>query len=178
MNKKHLFIVSTLSIATGVLLFAFHYEYISIHWPQPIPIMRQQAYQKKLVTLHYWKDNSWNHETNEIIWLDNTAENLQRLLNNWLHLLEEEEIITKRITIQSIAQMPNNNQFYLSFDRNPLLKEWSIYHKWMFIEGLLKTIRSNESSVQSVLFLMRHQPLADTHLDLSHIWPIQGLLST
>ncbi len=173
--KRSWFIGITLaSFCVGILLFAHQYEYLIIRLPQKIPTMHQPIEIKKTVLLHYWKNHQWYKETQKMIWSQNMTQNIQRLLNYWLHLLEESDIINKRITIQSIAIAPNEQDLYISFDRTPFLKKWSIFHKWMFMEGLLQTIRSNTSRLYTVLFLIRHQTIADTHLDFSHPWPIIG----
>ena len=44
----------------------------------------------------------------------------------------------------------------------------------MRIEGILKTIRENNNAIQTVRFLVHHQPLRDTQLDFSFSWPVQG----
>ncbi len=173
--KRSWFIgITFASFCVGILLFAHQYEYLIIRLPQKIPTVHQPIETKKTVILHYWKDHQWYKETQEMIGSQDVSQNIQRLLNYWLRLLEENDSINKHITIQSIAIAPNEQDLYVSFDRNPLLKSWSTFHKWMFVEGLLQTIQSNTDHLLTVLFLIRHQTLTDMHLDFSHSWPIIG----
>ncbi len=174
MKRSWLIGLTVISFCVGILLFAHQYEYLIIRLPQKTTTIHQLIETKKTVVMHYWKDHQWHKETQEMIWSQNMVQNIQRLLNYWLRLLEEYDIINKHITIQSVAIAPNEQNLFVSFDRNPLLKNWSIFHKWMFVEGLLQTIRSNTDHLLAILFLIRHQKLTDMHLDFSHPWPIIG----
>jgi hypothetical protein len=86
--------------------------------------------------------------------------------------------MTKTVSLQSAMLSPAQHELYISFTRNPLEKEKSIQEKWLFIEGLLKTIRENGLMLQAIHFLVQHQPLNDPHLDFSKPWPLQGFLTT
>jgi hypothetical protein len=101
---------------------------------------------------------------------------MQYLINAWLTLLDEENVMSKKVTLQS-ALMSAHGHLYVSFDRNPFDENSPTYDTWMWIEGLLKTIRENEPSIQSVHFLVHHHPMEDNHLDFSNPWPITGFLN-
>ncbi len=118
-----------------------------------------------------------NEET-ELIWSDDLAKTIELLINSWLSLLDEEEIIEKRITVQSVALCPRQQEAYLYFDRYPFNKEESTFEKCIFLEGLLKTIRHNDIKIQLVRFLVHHEPMQDYHLDFSNSWPIAGFLES
>jgi hypothetical protein len=90
----------------------------------------------------------------------------------------EEKIISKAISVQSAMLSPAGHELYISFNRNPLKKEKSTYEKWMFIEGLLRTVRENKIVVQAIHFLIHHQPINDHHLDFSKSWPLVGFLES
>jgi len=129
---------------------------------------------KKQVNLHYWHQHAWHIETRDIIWKKDVGRNLTLLINNWLNVLDEEKVIEKKITVQTALLSPSGHEAYISFDRNPLHKEVSIFEKWMLLEGMLKTIRANQIPVQQVRLLVHHQLLHDTHLDFSKAWPVHG----
>ena len=130
---------------------------------------------KKEITLHYFSHEKWNCEKQELLWSDSTTKNTYQLINAWLTLLDEEQIISKKITLQT-ALLSTSGTMYLSFDHNLLSKEDTIFKKWMLIEGLLKTIAINNIPVQQVQFLVHHQPLHDPHLDFSSPWPVYGFI--
>jgi hypothetical protein len=88
---------------------------------------------------------------------------------------EDEKTVQRTVNIESVVD-DGGGTVYISFDRNPFDKQASTYTKLMWIEGLLKTIRDNESTVQQIYFLVHHQPLIDYHLDFSTAWPIVGFL--
>ena len=177
MSSRVILIASLSAVAGGILLFAVQYEYIIIRLPHRITTSTQSTYRKKNITLYYWDTDRWHHENGDLVWSAQREENLLQVMNAWFHLVEEQELCAKRIIVQSIVSSPNNAMIYCSFDRIPFSKEWPIHRKWMFIEGLLKTVRELFSSVQTISFLVRHQPLIDTHFDFSHAWPIEGFLS-
>jgi hypothetical protein len=84
----------------------------------------------------------------------------------------------KKVSLQSVVPSPSGVEAYISFDRNPFTKNQSTYEKFMWIEGLLKTVRENGIQLQSIYFLVHHQPLTDFHLDFSNAWPISGFIQT
>ncbi len=170
-------IASLSAIIVGILLFALQYEYIIIRLPRRISTGTLSAYRKKNITQYYWDTDRWHHENCELVWSEQREENLLQVMNAWFHLMEEQELCAKRVIVQSIVSSPNPRMIYCSFDRIPFSKEWPIHRKWMFIEGLLKTVRELFPSVQTISFLVRHQPLMDTHFDFSRAWPIEGFLS-
>lgn len=131
---------------------------------------------KKQMNLVFWNNNKWNTESIEIITVTDTAQTVQHILNSWLTLLDEDEAMAHKVTLQS-ALMSAHGQLYLSFDRNPFDENSPTYEKWMWVEGLLTTIRNNEPSVKSVHFLVHHHPMEDNHLDFSNPWPITGFIN-
>ena len=159
-------------------MFAFHYEWIIIRIPQSIDARQnQQMKTKQKVQLSYWHDQRWHTEAEELIWSNDTVENLHSIITSWLTTIDAEQLVPKKVTLQTATIAPNNQDAYLSFDRNPLPKEWSTFSKWMLIEGLLKTIRENNIPIHHISFLVHHQPLHDTHLDFSNPWPITGFIA-
>lgn len=165
------------STIIGSLLLALQQEWIIIRLPQIGHKPENSIKCKKGITLHYWHDHQWHTEKQNLIWCDNTSDNIFYLITNWLNTLDAEEITNKKITLQSALLSPSCSDVYLSFDRNPLEKNWSTFQKWMWIEGLLKTIRAQQIPIQNIYFLVQHKPIIDSHLDCSHAWPIGGFLS-
>ena len=174
--------INTLLICAfgGVLLFAYHQHWIIFSYPSYNAKIEQQNatshITKKNVNLIFWHNEKWNSEYIELIWSDDIAHNLHYLINSWLTLLDEEHVMNKKVTLQSALLSSSGQEAYASFDRKPFNKEASTFGKWMWIEGLLKTIRDNGIQLQKINFLVHHQPLHDNHLDFSNPWPIAGFL--
>lgn len=174
--------LKTISLFTlcGVLFFAVHHGWIIFRAPWHIQEAAKSEQQltinKQKVHLVYWHNDQWNTEDTEIIWSDDYAHNIKLLINKWLTLLDEDNIMQKKVTVQSVL-ISHADQAYLSFDHNPLRKDALTIQKLMWVEGLLKTIKENKIPVNSVWLLVQHQLLKDHHLDFSNPWPINGFLS-
>ncbi len=176
--KINIVLLCCITLVCGIVLYAFHHQWIIFRRPYTISPQQPHIKTKRKCTLYYWHHNRWHTESPELIWSSHTEENVGTLVSHWLSLLDAEQLLPKKIILQSAALTPNAQEVYLSFDRNLIPKEWSIHHKLMLIEGLLKTIRMNITSLHGIHFLVHHQPLIDTHLDFSHAWPIHGFITT
>src|SRR3972149_4092399 len=169
------------SLIAGIIFYALHNELIMF---KIIPKYSSKsspdsvAMQKKVVKLIFWHLNSWHTEDVDLIWSnDDMAQNILYLVNRWLTLLDEEKIMDKKVTLQSVVLSPSGKELFLSLDRNPLKYEDSTYLKLMWCEGLLKTIRDNGIPIEWVRFLVHHALLEDEHIDFTFSWPICGFLS-
>ena len=124
----------------------------------------------KSVTLYFWKDAVLKKEDVFLVWLSSKAEILQQLVGNWLTLVYEERILEKRVGVESVALSSSEQEMYLSFDQLPFVPKWSINKKIKLINGLQKTIDDAGLGIQKVVFLVRHEPMIDEHLDFSQPW--------
>ncbi len=165
-------------LTAGILFYALYHELIIIRNPftTQMPRLDKMHAKKHMFTLMFWKDRSWQKEKIELIHSDNKAQTLQYLIASWLGLLDDEQMLPRKISLQSVMLDSSGKEAYVSFDGNPLAKKSSIFDKWLWAEGLLKTIRENNIALTSIQFLVHHQPLADPHLDFFHLWPITGFL--
>ena len=164
----------TASFLSGFLFFAAYNQWIIFRtpWQQSI-IVSSDIIQKKSVVLHYFHNDKWKSEKQEMLWQENYEKNIFHIINAWLTLLDDEHVIIKKTTLQSVLVAPSGTA-YLSFDHNVLGKQETIFTKWMLIEGLLKTLKLNDIAITHVQFLVQHQPLQDVHLDFSMPWPVHG----
>lgn len=135
-----------------------------------------QKYHKKNVKIWFWKHDKWHFEENDILWGQDNATNITNLVQNWLIVLDEENITKNKINLQSTVNTQNQQTAYLSFDHNLFTKELSTYQKLIIVESLLKTLRTNQVSTQNIQFLVQHQTMKDNHLDFNNPWPINGFL--
>lgn len=161
---------------TGMLFFLLYHQWLIVHFNTGISHTQETALsvQKKAVRLYFWHNNGWHHEEAEVIWSNDTAQNIHYLTNRWLSLLDEESIHSKKIIAQSVTLAPSGTQAYLSFDQYPFEQDSSTHEKYMFIEGLLKTLRSESIKITELYFLAHHRPIEDYHLDFSHPWPLES----
>ncbi len=171
----------------GCMLFSFCYfaynqQWIIINLPKKNATQKEQQnvvqITKKRITRFYWNNDAWHAEETELLWSDDKADTLIHVITCWLALLDEEKVMEKKVSLQSVLVSPSGCEAYISFDRNPFTKNQSTYAKLMWVEGLLKTIRENGIKVQMIHFLVHHQPLSDFHLDFTNPWPIAGFIES
>lgn len=179
MKPLQYLLLSLSSFFIGLIFYCYYHEIIIIrkfsHTTQAVstaPVI------KRNFTLHYWKDKAWHKDEKELIDAEDKTQTLNYLITSWLGLTEEEGLLQRKTSIQSIMLDMQGQEAFISFDCNPLKKESSTQAKWMWIEGLLKTVRENKIPVIAIRFLVHHKPLHDYHLDFSHSWPISGFLPT
>jgi len=179
MNKKFFMLLLVSLFFLGAAYFILTHGWIIFRYPSYKTESNQTARSlragKRNVTLFFWHNNKWNKERVDVLETNDAADTVAHVVNSWLTLLEDDQVMSKKVSVQS-AMLSPNKQLYLSFDRNPFNKQNATYKKWMWIEGLLKTIRENKLPVQSVRLLVHHQPLQDYHLDFSQSWPLSGFL--
>jgi len=175
-------IVTISTFLLGMLFFAVYNEWIIFSYPSYKKEVGQQIdsmkMDKKDVWLLYWDKKKWKKEKINLLWTDDPAKNIQYLVSSWLTLLDQEHVMRKKVSLQTVLISSSGVQAYLSFDRVPFSSEASTYEKLMWIEGILKTIRENDIELQKVMFLVHHQVLQDYHLDFSNPWPIYGFLAS
>lgn len=165
-------------IIIGTLFVSIKSGWIIFHYPSYTQDIAQQKAVMRVnrtpIIYSFYKDGAWHTEYNELSVSPDTQKMIHYVVNSWLSFLHEEHIMKKRVTAHAVLISANGNDLFISFDRNPLQKESSIYEKWMWIEGLLKTIRAQGIKIAHVHFLVHHQPLQDAHLDFENPWPIAG----
>ncbi len=168
-------IASVIGLLMGLIFYAFYNNLILFRSSFiDMPVKQSEVYLKKKVLLFFYQNGKERIEEKELLWPANQQKAIIYLVGSWLATLDEEHVIDKKVTVQSVMLSPSYQEAYISFDRNPLNKESSTYEKLMWVESLLKTLRENGIKVQSIYFLVHHQPLHDYHLDFTHGWPVTG----
>ena len=169
-----------ISFITGLLFFSIQKNLLVLNFKTYQLNNKYQEHEishfKKLITLYFWQNEQWKSEKIEILWSQDNANNLTKLIQNWLVLLTEEQVTQDKVNLQAALVNRNAQTAYLSFDKTLFHKNLSTYQKLLIIEGLLKTVRANQIPVQEIQFLVQHQIIADPHLDFSKPWPINGFL--
>lgn len=179
--KKLLIItcISCLTFLAGLLFHAYQKEWIVFLLPihqtmldKKVPQESEQFYQKTVVC-YFFRHHTWQSEECSIIWSSNISDTIQVITHSWLQLCEDEKIINTDVQIESTT-MTQQKQLLISFNKDFLNKQSATYEKLMIIESLLKTIYATKLPVQSVQFLVHHQPMVDDHLNFLIPWPITG----
>ena len=170
-------------IIIGMFFFLIQRKILLIHWDfrktedlENIEKNNENITLHKKVNFYYWKDEKFCFEEFTFVWFSSDTENLRHLINNWISFLHEERILSRKISLDTVSLSQNNQQAYLSFDQFFLDREWSIFKKWCFIEGMFKTIKNSGSNIKLINFLVKHQQMEDDHLDFSQSWPIDGFI--
>ncbi|MBP9764751.1 hypothetical protein KBD08_00255 [Candidatus Babeliales bacterium] len=136
----------------------------------------EQTSKPHTVELWFFKNNTWHTETTDII-KNNKATTIQQILNYWFTLMEDEQLYEKHTIIQSVALNHNASEAFISFNQNPLQNHASIYSNYFLIHGILKTLKANNLELQSVRFLVNHQPIQDGQFNFDHSWNINGYIN-
>ncbi len=172
-------VISSLGLLSGIIFYLFYHEYIIISFPNTHYLSYQTIKtnaHKKTITFCYWNKSQFDSEEKEVIITDNKAQTLEYIINSWLSLLDEEQSMVKKIGVELVMVDYQGKDAFISFDRNPFDKQASLYEKWMWIEGLLKTVKNSGITVENITFLVHHKTLNDSHLDFTQAWPLHGFL--
>lgn len=163
-------------LCAGLLMAALYRGIIVVRLPgRSLALVSEQSpINRKTVTLYFWRNDTFKKESVELVIPDNQSDAIGRIANAWLNLLDEEELLKKRVRVDAVLMVAKTNQVYISFDRNPFDKAASTNDKLLFLQGLLKTLKENGISPQGIYFQAHHQPLQDYHLDFTNAWPMSG----
>lgn len=165
----------------GLLFHAYQKEWFIILLPyqmkENLLTTTNTHFTQKNISLFFWKHSQWHKEEMLVVWSSEVADNVKTIINTWIILLEDEKLIETDIQVVS-AFVTMHKELFLSFNKNIYYEQDATYHKCMIIESLLKTLRENDLSIQSVRFLIHHQPMIDDHLNFMISWPINGYITT
>lgn len=177
-NYKKLILPSLAGLSFGIFLFAWYHGWIIITIPPRNALVSASTHApvatyKKKVTLFYPKSSKEHHEAKEILWSNSQDDNAFMLVQAWASLLYEEEIIHKKITVQTAAVSVTQDELMLSFDRPPFNKDDAAFKKLALIQTLLTTVHGQIPSIQKIRFLINHKPFIDPQLDFSQPWSVE-----
>jgi len=154
-----------------IILYTFNPKNIdSVH-------NNDESFKQQETILSFYKSGKWHQEKSSIIWSHILSENIKSITNEWLLLLEDEKIIENDIQVTSIVISPAK-ELFLSLNKNWFPDQASTFYKFMILQGFLKTLKDNKIEIQSVRFLIHHQPFEDDHINLAISWPITGYNQT
>lgn len=113
-------------------------------------------------------------ESRTIVTTEDQTVRAQRVLEQWLAVLDESYTIEHPCRVQSVTTSPTGYTLYVSFDCLPFNSENAAYTKWRILETGLASLRHSGISAESVQFLVHHQIPDDCHIDMTCAWPITG----
>lgn len=172
MKIFHIIILSLLSALAGIAFLAYEHEWIIIRSPwNKSEHSSTPGLSKQKITFSYWCEHAWKEETKELIITDDPEKKVATIIANWLTMLHEEKIIKEKVALESALFDPANTRLYVSFDQTLFRANQSTHDKWMFIKGLMRTLKENDIQVQGIYFLVKHAPLQDDQLDFTNAWP-------
>lgn len=172
MHKKNVIIISFMCLLLSIFLFAIKKNWIIFYINTKATESKKPEVAKKTIKNFFWRNEKWHHEDSDIIWDNNNpTRNLEHIIQNWLGILEEENIMQKKITVQYV--LLHEKTSYISLDGSMFGAELAIYEKLKIIEGLFKTIESYFPNLK-IYFLVHNEPLDDYHIDFSN--PLQQAL--
>ncbi|MCL4229152.1 hypothetical protein KJZ61_00485 [Candidatus Dependentiae bacterium] len=180
MKRSMIIFFSVGCFALGVLVYAISRGWIVIQRPlNTVSLLhdKNHSVEKKIITFYFWHADTWQHDTMELIWPKDTAQQLNLVVSKWLAIVLEEGAYEKRISLQS-ALVSDTQEAYVSFDRNPIVKSRATLQNLMWFEGLLKTVRNAQIGVRNIYFMTHYQPINDTHFDFSRSWPTTGFMQS
>lgn len=167
MKTKNLVALSLLCLASSFLIFALQRNWIILNFYTDIPKSITTEICKKTVKIHFWQ-NKWQSETVDILWDKNKPQkNLEHIIKSWLNILDEESVLTKKISVQYLILKEKLG--YLSLDSNPFNAELSTAEKLKILESLFVTIDQYFPEIK-LYILVHSDPLLDYHLDFSSPW--------
>lgn len=182
MKKVNLALIIMGCLLIGALFFLFQRNWLMLQWPIKTAFfdgasIKKESISKRTVSLYWWKNEKFYHEDEIAIWHDgNDTDNIKHAVDHWLFRMAQEKILLPAIAVDSVALSADGQSAYLSFNQSFTWVEWSIMKKWMLIESLCKTLKSTELAVKNLVFLVKQEPMEDTHLDFTYPWPIDGYL--
>lgn len=182
MNKNHYFYVLAFTcLVIGISFFLIQREFLVIQWSfaNKHSIANTSTTTKREITIYCWNGQQYIDHQTSLIWnRANHLANLRVLVDAWLRLTYTEQILSQRVSLQSISWPKLDKEAYLSFDSKLLDHEWSIRTKIFFIQSLFKTISQAQIPLNHIIFLVHYQSMLDEHLDFSYPWPIDGFVQS
>ncbi len=161
----------------GILIYGWFNNWIIIAY-QPCRTTHQQhvPIDTQTITVVYQPPYHTTHQYEErtIIATDSEAERAERILQQWLSVLDESYTLYQPCHVQSVTPSPTGHLLYVSFDQAPCNPQDPAYIKWCMFETALASLRNNGITADNIHFLVHHQPISDYHLDFTHPWPIIG----
>ncbi len=177
MKKTNLFLISSSALAMGLIMYLAHHEIILVSKTTLTPKIQAHVAQCNTIKLYYWHHERWHIETDTIIQTTHRVSDIYQLITHWFLYAREFDTIPL-VSVQAVTLAPNQTLLYLSLDKSPFKAEWSLFEKWMFMEGLLHTISFTFPSIKELCILKNHAAFIDRDLDFSQPWPISGFLNT
>lgn len=177
MNKLILALFTLLALAAGSIWYMVNAGIIIFSYPA-LAEYTFQAAQKKNITVHWFTETQKNSEKLDIIWAHSNQQNVATVVATWLACMQEEELIDKRVKLETAVVTANNSEAFVSFSHSLFNKEDTIITKWQLIEALFQTLKPLFPELQTIRFLVKNETYHDEHIDFSVSLPVTNFLQT
>lgn len=170
-STKQLSLIAIICSLGGVIFYGFYDEKIHIDYSirqENAPIDNKSS---RSLTFFYAINDSLTTTTKTycINTLDNDT--LKNIVNVWLTCLFEYDNKLQKTMCHSFVT--KNSLYYCSFTTTPFTTATSLYEKYAFFEGLLRTLYDLNPSLTGVIFLINHKTFEDEDYDFSLPWSYQ-----
>lgn len=177
-----IFVFAIICCLIGAIFFLIQRKWLIVQWTfntesNEMTLAKKETVLKKDISFFWWKNDKFHHNKATLIWRrDKNADNIKQVINNWLNHLKGEKLLEPVIAIDSVVLSQSEQEAYFSFNQAFSWKEWSIFKKWMLLEGLCKTIKSTGLPIKYITVWANHEPMPDEHLDFTHAWSVDGFV--
>jgi N-acetylmuramoyl-L-alanine amidase len=167
--------LTSLSFLCGAVWYAVHTQIIIFSVPAFAEFSLQQT-DRKTLTLFWYTQKELTQENTDCIWSKSTSTNIATVISTWLSYMQDEDLLNKRIKLETVAVTPNGNEALVSFSHTLFEPSSTSIKKWYCIESLFATLKPLFPELKTIRFLVRNQPLHDEHIDCSVSLPITNFL--
>ncbi|MBY0110294.1 MAG: N-acetylmuramoyl-L-alanine amidase [Candidatus Babeliaceae bacterium] len=174
-NLFFLLFLSCLAFTCGALWYAIQTEIIIFSFPAFAEYTFQQT-DKRKITLFWHTEKEIIKETTECIWSKSLNRNMHAVISTWLCYMQDENLLDKRVKLETVALVPAGHEVYLSFNYSLFEPQQTIIKKWYILESLFATLKPLFPELKMIRLLVNCQPLYDEHIDCSVSLPVTNFL--
>lgn len=168
--KQHWITISCLALISGILFYGFYDEKIHIDYSIRHEKLPEYNKIKQSLTFYHLHNDVITTSTESYFTATFDEEAITNIINLWLSRSYEQEPKLEKIMCHSTKI--KNNIYYCSFNKSPFTTITSLYEKYAFCYGLVKTIDSFAPETIGIQFLINHSSFEDEDLDFSLPWSI------
>ncbi|KKR96761.1 MAG: hypothetical protein UU47_C0008G0019 [candidate division TM6 bacterium GW2011_GWE2_41_16] len=175
MKKEYIIgLICGACFCAGLLWYAWHHDIVLImpRKTSVFEVAQSEQSSKQSVRVYHWQEKAMAQETINCIWPHDFDGQVSYLTQAWLDVAQGDT--KKPVTVERAVSAQAHNELFISFDRVPWDKDWSVERKIQIIESYLRILRENVSNTMTVRFLVHNEPMQDAHIDLSRGLPATG----
>lgn len=164
MNKHHVkLIISISAFLSGFLFFLFFHNIITISVKTSRHYAEQPQHVHEKIPVFY-TTTAHKQELRSITSSSLPQERITHIAQAWCSVLNEE--VTHKSCVIERCALSKQQELFISFDRSPFPKQWSLRKKIKLLESLMHTLTASTDITGYRLF-MQTKPFFDHHIDTS-----------